>query len=104
MSSFNVSGASLACGVGGTIIPFTYKYAAGSVVYNIQQAGKGVLEAVRIRRVLLNNTVYGQIVPLYVDTYNGMWSENMLCLEADARALAISYLEREQAFLMSSCN
>ena len=96
----SAEGESFGCAVGQRAISVSYLYAVGSVVYVVSEAKGGVLEAVKIKEVLLNKTPYGQIVPIYKDFNNRLYNESMLCSDATATALAVAYLEaRQQAIL-----
>lgn len=76
---------------------YSYRYAQGSKVYVCLSARKGVLEAVYIKRVILNLNVYGQVVPIYEDTFNGLYNEYDLCSQASAITLATAYYARQLA-------
>lgn len=81
-----------------TIFEF-YKFGEGSTVFNIHKAEKGILEAITIKYIKLINSkkTLGKTVHLYVDTLNGLWNENELVDEAEARVLAEMYLEDQLA-------
>ena len=115
---FNIIGDSSACGISAEKILVTYNYAVGSIVYNINKAKIGILNAVAIKKVRIINSmptpVNNNKIPsiyepigdrhttiLYQDTYNGLWNEDELCSEQEATDLAIAYLERRQAAILA---
>jgi hypothetical protein len=78
-----------------------FKYGEGSIVFNAAKAAKGVLEAIAIKHVRLvnNKRTYGKTLPLYQDTLNGLWNENELIPEDEARTIAGMYLAQQMALL-----
>jgi hypothetical protein len=78
-----------------------YKFLEGSVVYICEEAQKGILETITIKKVLLNGPRHKVI---YVDTYNAIWEENELCDEAVAVAAAEDYLIRRLALIDAALN
>jgi len=106
-ATFHVTGTGTCCAIGQTAYAISYRWAIGSILFSCAKANKGVLEMVVIKNIMLNNTKFGQIVPIYVDTYNWYWNEEELCIESVARANAISYLQEQQDLLlqyMASCH
>ncbi len=98
MSVGTISASSDCCGKSQTRTVVTYLYREGSVVYSLAKARKGIMEAIKIKRVRLitNRSTYGQIVTLYEDLQNGLWNEDELCTEAEAQQFVIIYLENLQ--------
>ena len=99
MAEFNVTATSTACATSSRIITVTYKFAERQIVYYINKAAKGILEKICIKKVKIIERNDHYYVGLYIDTLNGAWAEGELCLEAEARSLAIAFLERQQAEL-----
>ena len=103
IATFGVIGSGSCCGGSSTLIFYTYKYAVGSILYDLQLAQQqGKLEKIVIKKVLLNTDPWGFIVPIYKDTLNAVWNENMLCTESDARAYATIYLENLKQEIQNS--
>lgn len=104
MSIAQSVGNSYCCGASITTTTITYKYREGSLLYSVQAANKGRMERVAIKRVRLVNNykTFGKTIAIYIDTLNGLWNEDMLCLEADAQSMAISYLQIQQQKLMTA--
>ena len=69
------------------------KFKERDVVYVRKKACRGILEAVAIKQVdFVNNlSTGGQFVPLYIDTYNSYWNEDMIVNQQDAIYLAKEY-------------
>lgn len=102
-ATFNVTGEGFCCGVGTKKTSYTYKYAVGSILYSCLAARKkGILEAISIKSVRLFYNRYGQITAIYKDKNNWLWNEYDLCIESNARLLAIAYFEAQQADLIKS--
>lgn len=117
MTTFSIIGDSSACGISSEKILVTYNYAVGSIVYNIDKAKIGILEAVAIKKVRIINPMPPPVhtdkissiyetpgdrhtIILYQDTYNGLWNEYDLCDETTATDLAISCLEKRKAAIL----
>lgn len=96
MASFNVIGISGACGGGTSFKTYTYRYAEGSIVYSLAKAARGIIHPIAIKAVKLKNLTQPQVTAIYVDTYNSLWNEDMLCTESEAQQVALSYLESEE--------
>lgn len=90
------SGDSFACAIITKTTTITYRFEKGSVVYPTAKARKGIMEPISIKdvRLISNNNTFKQVVVMYLDTLNGLWNENELSEEGDAKDLAIAYLER----------
>ena len=58
-----------------------FRFPEGSIVYVCQKAKKGILEAIAIKKVLLNGQF---LIPIYVSTYNAVFNENELCTYFEA--------------------
>ena len=100
-TTFNIIGDSAACGVSAHKVLITYDYAVGSIVYNINKARRGILEAVAIKKVRIVTPTNGDVIAiLYQDTYNGLWNEYDLCNEQEATDLAIIYLENVKSSIL----
>ena len=98
MSTFTATGEAFACGITSTIEVVNYDYAEGSEVYPIAKAKKGDLERLIIKKVyVIDNRGLNDIV--YVDTLNGAWKQEELCVKSDAVDYAIAYLENQKALL-----
>lgn len=80
-------------------IYYNYKYGENSIVFLRYKAVKGVLEKIAIKKVILQSgrKTFGQIVPLYQDTYNSLYNENDLCTHQEAIELAIIYYQNLEA-------
>ncbi len=100
------NGDSFCCGNFLLVKTVTYKYKEGSVLYSLQKAQLGILETIVIKRVRLvtSKATFGQIIVLYIDTFNGLWNENMLCTGPEATSLATAYLLQQQQALMDELN
>jgi hypothetical protein len=108
MSTFSIVGESSACAINESVQVYTFPFGPGSIVFNCEKAQRGVMEAIAIKciTVVQNIKTGGLAIPLYTDTLNGLWNEDELCLEADAKAYAIAYLQQQQAEILdilSSC-
>lgn len=104
MNIGSVFGNSSACAISAKKVLVIYKFAEGSVVFSCAKAAKGTLEKLVIKevRLLNNNKTYLHWVPLYIDTLNGIWNENELCSELDARNLAVNYLQQQQQNILDA--
>jgi hypothetical protein len=117
LTTFSIIGDSSACGISAEKILVTYNYAVGSIVYNINKAKIGILNAVAIKKVRIINPMPPPVgnnkIPsiyittgdrhttiLYQDTYNGLWNDYDLCSEQEATDFAIAYLEKRQAAIL----
>ncbi len=74
-----------------------YKYIKGDVVFVKPSALKGKLEKIAIKdvKVISGKKTYGQIIFLYVDTFNFFYNENELISEQEAINLAKQYYENK---------
>jgi hypothetical protein len=72
---------------------YLYKYAEGSKLYVCNKAQKGIMEAVIIKRILLNSNKFGRFIPIYQDTFGGWYNERDLCDQTSAIALATAYYQ-----------
>lgn len=102
----NISGNSNAYGTVLVLRSVSYKFEINSIVYSIDKARRGVMEAVAIKdvRLISNRRTYNQIIPLYVDTFNSLWNEDDLCSELEAQTIAIEYLERLEILIQNQIN
>lgn len=75
---------------------YTIKYPPRSIVYDLDNAKKGILERVVIKTFQVNVGKFtkGQPVILYTDTLNRLWIEDYLCPESEAVALSIAYYNK----------
>ena len=101
MATFNITGDSSCCAIGTRKLRITYKFAKGSILFSCKKAQKGVMEILAIKDVQLinNESTYNQWIALYVDSLNGLWNEDELCTETDAKQLALDYLIAQQEAL-----
>jgi AAA+ ATPase superfamily predicted ATPase len=76
-----------------------YKWGENSIVYLKYKAQKGILEKIAIKRVILNSgpKTYNKIISIYQDTLNSLYNESDLITETEARSLAITYWETQEA-------
>jgi hypothetical protein len=74
-----------------------FRFGPGDTVYLCYRAIRGVLERVTIKRINIvqNERTAGQIIPLYVDTYNSIYNEDDLCTEAQAIAKANYFYNKQ---------
>jgi len=81
------------CAVATSAKCVTFKYAVGSTVFICEKARRGILEAIKIKKVNLisNRSTYGRIVPIYIDTFNGCWEEDELCTQTEATEASVDY-------------
>ena len=75
----------------------THLWDVGQILFVVGSAKKGFLEAVAIKRVLVNGTPMNQSVVLYKDTYNGLWNEEELCTQDEAAAFIDAYVADQDA-------
>lgn len=83
-----------------------YKWALNSLLFSKAKARRGIMELIAIKRVFFNNgtKTQRQSVKIYQDTHNGLWNENDLLTEEEARTLAIAYWEkRKQQIINARC-
>lgn len=82
---------------------YRYAYAVGSIVYFRQKAAKGVFERVVVKEVRFPKNYdptrtrlgrHGNLSPLYVDTFNGLFNEEDLISYDDAAELVAAYNAR----------
>lgn len=104
-----IRGEAFACARSQKTIVVSYRFRPGSIVYSIQKANQGILEPIAIKRVDLvsNQATFGQVMVLYIDTYNAYWTDIMLCTESVAVNLAIAALQNQEAALqnqVANCN
>ena len=103
MSTFTITADSCALAASRELITVTYKFAEGSAAYIIDEASRGHIKYVVIKKVKLAfnkhpfDKVRYQTKALYTDTFNGLWNEWDLCSEVDAIAIATKYLQDQQA-------
>lgn len=102
MSTFNIAGDSSGCATGTSKVRVTYKFAIGSILFSCAKARKGIIEVVAIKdvRLLNSKSTYSQWVALYIDSFNGLWNEDELCTEIEARQAATDYLYQQQQDLL----
>ena len=82
------------------LIPISYKWGEGSILYVKYRAEQGVIERIAIKKLLLNNVQDNYAVPIYKDTFNRLWNEDDLILEDEARQIAVTYLEKVLAVIL----
>ncbi len=72
------------------------KFQERDIAYEKKKAELGYLRAIAVKRIILNSGIWsgGQIVPIYVDTWNGYWNEYDLLTHAEALALATAYWQK----------
>lgn len=77
----------------------TTRWKAGDTLWVRAKAVKGLLRTVSIKRVRIASTVKtgSAVLPLYIDSYNGLWNETDLIDRDTAVALATAYYERQLA-------
>lgn len=95
-----IDGTSYLCAKGLRSRTFTYNFREGSVVFIVEKAKRGIMEAVSIKEVrfISNTKTFAKTIALYVDTLNSLWNEYDLCSEADAKELALLYwMQQEEA-------
>lgn len=72
------------------------RFAVGDTAYDRLSARKGKLEKVVIRKIVFR-TRGGLILPLYIDTLNGLYNEIDLVTHDEAVEIAKSYYHRKLA-------
>lgn len=94
------------CAIYDKYIYVEYKWALNSLLFSKDKARKGIMELIAVKRVFVNNNskTQRQSVKIYQDTHNGLWNEQDLIEEEEARALAIAYWEkRKQQIINARC-
>lgn len=68
----------------------TSAYSVGDVLYSLEKAQKGVLEAMAVKEVIVvcNAATLGQTSFIYKDTLNSLWAERMLITKNEAIEIA----------------
>lgn len=74
-----------------------FKYAPGSDLYICYKAAKGVLEKIKIKKIIVGRGYRTRLIgtPLYQDTLNALFNEWDLCTESEAIALATAYYDKQ---------
>ena len=71
-----------------------YQYRIGSLLFSKQKARRGIYEKIAVKDVKFPNAY----VNLYVDTFNGLWTEDELVSYENAVILVEQYIDRRNAW------
>ena len=78
---------------------YPHKWSVGDILFSKQKAMVGQFEKIAIKevRLIMNNSTFGKMVFIYVDTFNSLWNEWDLVQEYDALIIAKMYYEKQIA-------
>jgi len=78
------------------IFTWESKFNNGSEAFILYKAKRGVLEKVVIKKIFLtNNSSLNNAMFGYIDTYNRSWNESELAWFAEAKPIALNYLNNQ---------
>ena len=78
---------------------YTLSYKEGDVVFLNFRAEIGIIESIRIKRVLMNVDVFGLSSPVYVDMLNSYYTERDFLDHAGAVVVANAYIDKQQQYI-----
>jgi hypothetical protein len=74
-------------------------YKEGDITFLKFRAEVGIIESIRIKRVLMNVDVYGLSAPIYVDMLNAYYTEREFLDHAGAVVIANAYIDKQQQYI-----
>ena len=74
-------------------------YKEGDITFLKFRAEVGIIESIRIKRVLMNVDVYGLSSPIYVDMDNAYYTEREFSDHAGAVVIANAYIDKQQQYI-----
>jgi hypothetical protein len=78
---------------------YTLPYKEGDVVFLKFRAEIGIIESIRIKRVLMNVDASGLSSPVYIDMLNSYYTERDFSDHAGAVVIANAYINKQQQYI-----
>jgi hypothetical protein len=78
---------------------YVLPYKEGDIAFLKFRAEVGIIESIRIKRVLMNVDVYGLSSPIYVDMLNAYYTEREFLDHAAAVVIANAYIDKQQQYI-----